>query len=67
MLGEGRHFRDPFLYDREVRPVVTIPAGKIGVVEGSRGQRDQFAVRSQRRPLGVVGDTFRSIQGREPR
>ena len=38
VLGEGRHFRDPVLYDWEIRPVLTIPTGKIGVVTSKVGQ-----------------------------
>ncbi|RJR24933.1 MAG: hypothetical protein C4582_04035 [Desulfobacteraceae bacterium] len=37
VLGEGRHFRDPFLYDVEIRSVVTIPAGKVGLVTSKVG------------------------------
>jgi hypothetical protein len=38
VLGEGRHFRDPIMHDREVRPLVVIPPGKIGVVTSKIGQ-----------------------------
>jgi len=37
VLGEGRHFLDPFLYDVEIRPVVTIPPGKVGLVTSKVG------------------------------
>ncbi len=38
VLGEGRHFRNPWLYDWEIRPVINIPAGKIGIVTAKVGQ-----------------------------
>jgi hypothetical protein len=37
VLGEGRHFFDPIMFDREIRPVITIPPGKIGVVTSKIG------------------------------
>jgi hypothetical protein len=37
VLGEGRHFRDPFLYDVEIRDAVTIPPGKVGLVTSKVG------------------------------
>lgn len=37
VLGEGRHFRDVFLYDVEVRKAITIPPGKIGIVTSKVG------------------------------
>ena len=37
VLGEGRHFRNPWLYDWEIRPVVTIPPGKVGIVTAKVG------------------------------
>ncbi len=37
VLGEGRHFLNPWLYDRDIRPVVTIPPGKVGVVTSKIG------------------------------
>lgn len=37
VLGEGRHFRNPFEYDRAFPPVVNIPPGKIGVVTSKIG------------------------------
>jgi len=38
VLGEGRHFLDPILYDVEILPVVTIPPGKVGVVTSKVGE-----------------------------
>jgi regulator of protease activity HflC (stomatin/prohibitin superfamily) len=38
VLGEGRHFLDPILYDVEIRPVVTIPPGKVGLVTSKVGE-----------------------------
>jgi len=38
VLGEGRHFRNPWLYEREIRPVTVIPPGKVGVVTSKVGQ-----------------------------
>ena len=37
VLAEGRHFRNPWMYDHELRPVVNIPPGKIGVVTAKVG------------------------------
>ena len=37
VLGEGRHFLNPWLYDWEIRPVVVIPPGKVGVVTSKVG------------------------------
>jgi hypothetical protein len=37
VLGEGRHFRNPLFYDWEIRPVLTIPTGKVGVVVSKVG------------------------------
>ena len=45
VLGEGRHFLNPILYEREIRPVVLIPAGKIGIVTSKVGKKlmeDEF-------------------------
>ncbi len=38
VLGEGRHFLNPVMYDWKVFPVVTIPPGKVGVVTSKIGQ-----------------------------
>ena len=37
VLGEGRHFLNPWLYDWEIRPVVSIPPGKVGIVTSKVG------------------------------
>jgi len=37
-LGEGRHFRNPVLYDWSIVPVVDIPVGKVGVVTSKVGE-----------------------------
>lgn len=37
VLGEGRHFLNPWLYEREIRPVILIPPGKVGVVTSKVG------------------------------
>ena len=37
VLGEGRHFRNPYEYDRIIMPVITIMPGKIGVVTAKVG------------------------------
>ncbi len=36
-LGEGRHFLNPWLYEHQIMPVVTIPPGKVGVVTSKVG------------------------------
>ncbi|MFO1424223.1 MAG: SPFH domain-containing protein [Candidatus Competibacteraceae bacterium] len=37
VLGEGRHFLNPWLYEHKIMPLVTIPAGKVGVVTSMIG------------------------------
>jgi regulator of protease activity HflC (stomatin/prohibitin superfamily) len=37
VLGEGRHFLNPWFYEREIRPVVYIPPGKVGIVTAKVG------------------------------
>ena len=37
VLGEGRHFRNPYEFDRIILPVTTILPGKIGVVTAKVG------------------------------
>lgn len=37
VLGEGRHFLNPVLYDVEILPIVAIPVGKIGIVTSKVG------------------------------
>lgn len=37
VLGEGRHFLNPWLYEIKIVPVVTIPPGKVGVVTSKIG------------------------------
>jgi hypothetical protein len=37
VLGEGRHFLNPILYEREILPVTIIKPGKIGVVTAKVG------------------------------
>lgn len=37
VLGEGRHFRNPYMYDWVILPIITIAPGKIGVVTAKVG------------------------------
>jgi hypothetical protein len=37
VLGEGRHFRDPIMFERKIVPVTLIPPGKIGVITSKVG------------------------------
>ena len=37
VLGEGRHFRNPFLYEHEIQSVAVIPPGKVGIVTSKVG------------------------------
>lgn len=37
VLGEGRYFLNPILYDREILPVAVIPPGKVGLVTSKIG------------------------------
>ena len=32
VLGEGRYFRNPYIWDWQIKPVTEIPAGKFGVL-----------------------------------
>lgn len=38
VLGEGRHFRNPWLFDHEIRPVTFIPPGRVGIVTAKVGE-----------------------------
>jgi hypothetical protein len=38
VLGEGRHFLNPIMFERTILPVTVIPAGKVGVVTSKVGQ-----------------------------
>ncbi len=38
VLGEGRHFLNPWMYEREIRPVVLIEPGKVGIVTSKVGE-----------------------------
>ena len=38
VLGEGRHFKNPYLYEWEIIPVTTIPPGKVGIVTSKVGK-----------------------------
>ena len=37
VLGEGRHFLNPWLYEHKIMPVIAIPPGKVGVVTSKVG------------------------------
>jgi hypothetical protein len=60
VLGEGRHFRNPIINDWEIHDVITIPAGKFGIVKSNVGTdlpdgefiADQGQKGVQRRVLG---------------
>ncbi len=38
VLGEGRHFLNPWLFERRIMPVTVIPPGKVGVVTSKVGE-----------------------------
>lgn len=38
-LGTGRHFINPFLYERQLKPQVVVPAGQVGIVVAKYGSR----------------------------
>jgi len=38
VLGEGRHFLNPWLYEREIRPVILVEPGKVGIVTSKVGK-----------------------------
>lgn len=37
VLGEGRHFLNPWLYEHKIMPVIAIPPGRVGVVTSKVG------------------------------
>ncbi len=37
VLGEGRHFLNPIMFSREIMRMITIPAGKVGIVTSKVG------------------------------
>ncbi|MCX6995590.1 MAG: hypothetical protein NTV49_00535, partial [Kiritimatiellaeota bacterium] len=38
VLGEGRHFLNPYYFEHKFMPVTVIPAGKVGIVTAKVGQ-----------------------------
>jgi hypothetical protein len=38
VLGEGRHFRNPVVFEWKIFPVISIPAGKVGIVTSKIGK-----------------------------
>ncbi|HHX98081.1 MAG TPA: SPFH domain-containing protein [Kiritimatiellia bacterium] len=38
VLGEGRHFRNPWLFERQILPVTWVPPGKVAVVTSKVGE-----------------------------
>jgi hypothetical protein len=38
VLGEGRHFLNPIMFERTILPVTVIPAGKVGVITSKVGK-----------------------------
>ena len=60
VLGEGRYFFNPILFDTKKYPVLTVPAGKVGIVKSNVGReppRGEFLANEgekgiQRRVLG---------------
>jgi regulator of protease activity HflC (stomatin/prohibitin superfamily) len=45
VLGEGRHFLNPWLFERKIMPMVVIPPGKVGIVTSKVGEElpaDEF-------------------------
>lgn len=60
VLGEGRHFRNPVLFDHRILPCITIPPGKVGVVTSKVGARlPQGEFLANREQQGV----WRSVLG----
>ncbi|MBI1337717.1 MAG: hypothetical protein GC164_12250 [Phycisphaera sp.] len=37
VLGEGRHFLNPWLYDHEIMDLIEVPSGKVGIVTSKVG------------------------------
>jgi len=60
VLGEGRHFLNPYLYEHRIEPLANIPPGKVGLVTSKVG-RDlppgEFLARSGQKGIwrGVLG------------
>lgn len=38
-LGEGRHFKNPIFYERQIVPVILIEPGKVGIVTSKVGEK----------------------------
>jgi hypothetical protein len=38
VLGEGRHFLNPYFYEHKIEPVMSIPFGKVGLVTAKVGR-----------------------------
>lgn len=38
VLGEGRHFLNPYYYEHTIEPVISIPPGKVGLVTAKVGR-----------------------------
>lgn len=60
VLGEGRHFRNPWLYERVIKSAVVIPPGKVGVVTSKVGDdlpQDEFLAEPGQKGIwrGVLG------------
>lgn len=55
VLGEGRHFRDPVMFDREYHAALLIPPGKIGIVTSKVGDplpQGEFLAESGQKGIG---------------
>ncbi|MCC6580122.1 MAG: hypothetical protein IT440_06740 [Phycisphaeraceae bacterium] len=37
VLGEGRHFLNPVIFEHEIRPLIVVPPGKVGIVTSKVG------------------------------
>ena len=38
VLGEGRHFLNPYLFENKIEPLISIPPGKVGIVTSKVGR-----------------------------
>ena len=60
VLGEGRYFRNPYVWDWEIHPVVDVPAGKFAVLVRKFGKKaaDGSIIAADAESRGVVREVL---------
>ena len=60
VLGEGRYFRNPYVWDWEIHPVVDVPAGKFAVLVRKYGKNspDGSIIAADAESRGVVREVL---------